>query len=381
VPVAAADDDANGVYTNREQTLFKHHTYRQYTQAWAHIQGSWNRRICLVEPFSGPWHSRDHLGRDTSIFIGLTALREAARFWRERGRPFRPAAMFIDRNPEACQQREEIVRPFRGEIDIQTREGLFTDHVNDIDRFIGDSAALLFFDPIGWVGIPMAAVAALATPRLRDVMVRIESDRAHQFRGDASQAEFFGGPATETANEEALGDLYRDRLKEAAAGLRFAAHMAIPYPRMERTFFRIVTAGHHPKVLKVFRDAEAKVLNREAPRVRRAAKARAEEERTGQLGFRLEGEIDAGRRQATLQAEIASREIVRAKLAPGPSQFEAVWCEVLQYAAITRSGVVKIVLGMINAGQLRLSPPRMARGPRTVEDTDLLELVRRRPTP
>lgn len=75
-------------YKNREQTYFKHRLLEKYLELWTHKIGSIRsvRKLWYVDAFSGPWKSRSEGHKDTSIYIGLNALRAARETWRQKGK-------------------------------------------------------------------------------------------------------------------------------------------------------------------------------------------------------------------------------------------------------------------------------------------------------
>lgn len=85
-------------------------------------------------------------------------------------------------------------------------------------------------------------------------------------------------------DEDALMRLYRQRLRERS-GVPYVADLAVPMPTRERTKFRLVVAGHHPAVLKLFREVEARVIGKEAAAVRTEARERESEERSLQMSL------------------------------------------------------------------------------------------------
>ena len=69
-------------YEGREQTYLKHRVLTEYLAVWAHKRGSGGRfgptRLWYVDCFAGPWETVASDLNDTSVAIGLQALRDAA---------------------------------------------------------------------------------------------------------------------------------------------------------------------------------------------------------------------------------------------------------------------------------------------------------------
>ncbi|WP_152629919.1 hypothetical protein [Haliangium ochraceum] len=187
--------------------------------------------------------------------------------------------------------------------------------------------------------------------------------------------EFFGledGDLPERLSEEKLLGLYRQNLKERC-NIRFAADLAIAHPTQDRTWFRLVVGGNHPKVLEVFRAVESNVAG-EAHEVRAEAKRRAGEARTGQLGLHLAVPPRPERSYAeqNLRDLEAAREAVRESLAQhGRQRFDALWPLLLERFHITRSDLCRCLLAQ---DDLSIEPERRRRS--RIEDEALVRASR-----
>jgi three-Cys-motif partner protein len=279
-------------YHGREQTYLKHQVLVAYLAAWSQKLASIPGRIVdlwYVDVFAGPWSSRSATRDDTSIAISLRALNEAARTWAQDGRRVRLHAVFVEKDPTAFQALEAFVREESGVVHATTLHGQFGDHVDTINRMVGDQAAFIFVDPTGWDGAALRFIAKLGGRDRRDLMINVMYDHINRFKDDeraflrSQMREFFGieDDLPPGLNEDGLMDLYRARLK-AKSGLRWVADLAVPVPDRERTKFHLVVAGRHPAAIRLFRDIEKRVIGIVASKVRADARARAEEARTGQ---------------------------------------------------------------------------------------------------
>jgi three-Cys-motif partner protein len=228
------------------------------------------------------------------VAIGLRALEDALAVWStDRGHRIEAHAVFVEKQSDSRRELERFLAARASSVKWTVLDGEFGSQVNEIDRRIGEDAAFLFVDPTGWKGADMAFIARLARPRWRDVLINVMFDYLNRWKDDSrpflreQMRDFFGLEETAipaNVDEAGLLALYRQRLKTLCA-LSVCADLAVPYPDRDRTFFRLVVGGHHPKVLELFRDVEERVVGREAAGVRGEAKQRRQEERTGQMAL------------------------------------------------------------------------------------------------
>ena len=373
-------------YIDREQTYLKHELLRGYLQAWAMKLGSFVDAIWFVDCFAGPWEAQAESLEDTSVAIGLRALNDATTFWAERGRQIQVHAVFVEARPTSFRRLQDYVAERAGVVDARALEGRFGDRVGDIQALLGRDPAFVFVDPTGWKGVAMSYIAPLTRARFRDVMVNVMFDHINRFK-DApldfirgQLRDFFGLEGDDIPaglDEDGLMRLYRERLREHS-GLRYLADLAIPVPRADRTYFRLVVGGHDEEVLRLFRDEELRVAGRRAAQVRSRAKARDLERRTGQTAMfgahaPPEDRLYAERRDADIRA-------VQDKL-PGlidsfgrPVRYDRLWPVLLQEHHVTCGHVSDCVRALEAEGRVvvQRSNPRA----RVLRDEDLLRLMR-----
>lgn len=361
--------DVPAEYVGREQTWLKHRVLKLYLESWTHKLSSTARtrgttRLWYVDCFAGPWNSRHVAQEDTSPFIGLRALREAAAAWREKGHDVRLGAIFVEPT-EAFHALVELVQREAGaEVEPFTYHGEFGDLVPRIRAQLGDDAAFLFVDPTGWKGAAMKYIEPLMQARIRDVMVNVMFDYLNRFK-DApldfirEQLRDFVGMDLATLpaspDERELMAIYREQLK-VRCGIEHTADLAIPYPTQERTYFRMVVGGKHRKVLELFRDVERKVVGGEAAAARDAAKRRREFEKTGQLSLGIApprisssyGELSEDGRRAARKLVVRS-----AQHRPGV-RFRELWPDVLEQCHITVADLKALVWDLHRDNTVRL---------------------------
>lgn len=367
-------------YHGREQTWLKHRVLEEYLAAWSHKLGSIRGRavhLWYVDVFAGPWESQSEARADTSIAIGLRALNEAAQTWAEKGHTIQLHAAFVEKNPRSFQALDNFARAAAGAVRVHTFEGAFGDHVDAIDRLVGRNPAFVFVDPTGWDGAALRYIAKLGRRDRRDVLINVMYDHINRFKDDErdflrrQMRDFFGLADADLPaglSEDELMAFYRQRLREQS-GVPWVADLAVPVPTKERTKFRLVVAGRHPKVVELFRTVEAKVIGKEAAQVRVDARARADESKSGQMTLLRppappEDTRYADRRQADLDLV---RERTLAAIAGGRQpRFEDLWPHLLCEAHLTLGDLKTALLALERDRLLRV----IGRGPRerTIKD-------------
>jgi len=376
-------------YRVREQTYLKHRVLEFYLNSWSQKIASTGKyrqgvRLWYVDCFAGPWKSNDEALEDTSVAIGLEALEMARAFWTNLGAKIEARAIFVEANDESAQRLEAHISARKNPgVLARVLRGEFAEKTAEILGLIAADPAFVFVDPTGWKGAGMRSIAPLLRAQQRDVMVNVMFHHINRFKGDEREflrqqmRDFFGLGGSDLdpgLDEAALMRLYRERLK-IHAGLRYAADLAVPHPTRNQTFFRLVVGGHHPAVIKLFRDAEEKVVGRDAALVREQAKARVQEARTGQLGLGGLGPTMDSRYQrmrdgdkTAERAEMVSR--VRARR--GSVRFKDLWPELLCEYHISHRALSHVALEEVNAGRLVVR----GRGPRdrTIKDGHLLSI-------
>lgn len=275
-------------YHGRESTYLKHRVLTNYLQTWAHKLASRARfgptRLWYVDCFAGPWRAAQQEQRDTSVFLGLEALRAAAGTWRNKGHRVELGAIFVEKNSRSWAALKEFVEQNADGIEATTIHGEFGGAIGQINKLVGGDPAFLFVDPTGWKGAAMKYIAPLAEKEGRDVLINVMFNDINRFKDDPREflreqlREFFGLTDRDIPpglDEDSLFDLYRAQLREKCR-LPFVADLAIPHPTHERTWFRLAVGGHHPMSVELFRRVEQKVCGSEAGEVRAEARHRGE---------------------------------------------------------------------------------------------------------
>ena len=175
----------------------------------------------------------------------------------------------------------------------------------------------------------------------------------------------FFGPAGIDVNsattEDELISIYKAELKRRAR-LRYVADCAILNPKLDRTWFRLVVAGQHEKVVELFREVEAKVCGIDAAEVR----SKAKESGSPQLSLGLGGRTQEGHyvRDNRLAREFARRGLLAAVEGGRKPRWSDVWPEIIEAQHLTLRNLHEVVAEMESAGVLTLAGrPRGKRVP------------------
>lgn len=381
-------------YKGREQTWLKHRVLEEYLSAWAHKLASVSReravRLWYVDCFSGPWESEDEDRKDTSIAIGLEALKTAAETWSKKGNAIslKLGAVFVEKEAKPYAELVRFVNEHKGPVEAHTYHGEFGAHVQTIQGHLGREAAFLFVDPTGWKGAAMKFIKPLAGLPRRDVLVNVMFHHINRFKDDPrafireQMRDFFGLEETELPerlSEEELMALYRDRLKSICS-VKYAADLAVPQPAKEQTKFRLVIGGHDPEVLRVFRNVERKVVGGEAAEVRATAKDRAAGlEGVGSLFGPLAPPED--QRYAALRDEGLRqvRDALPRILAKRELKYADLWPVVLETCHLAEADLKHLLWGMKGEGTIAIEglKPRE----RSVKDEHIVRLARESVSP
>jgi three-Cys-motif partner protein len=369
-------------YKGREQTYLKHRVLSEYLKSWAQKWASTIRekkrvRLWYVDCFAGPWQAQDEELEDTSVAIGLNALKQAAETWGRRGQ-IDLSAVFVEKDKRAFGRLKEFLERRAGPVEVHPLQGEFGEFVDAIDGLISNDPAFLFVDPTGWKGVGMSNIAPLSRARGRDVIINVMFNHINRFKDDAraflreQMREFFGLRERDVPpglTEDELFSLYRKQLRQKCA-VGFAADLIIPHATHDRTWFRLVMGGHHQAAVELFRDIEKRICGAEAGEVRAEARNRG----AAQLGLGLElSQPDltyARLHEADLRR--ASEDVLRMLAQKAPRRFGELWPVLLAERHITRTDLGRELRKLHAEGKLVIRS--LTGGQRALRDDTVLAL-------
>jgi three-Cys-motif partner protein len=369
-------------YKGREPTYLKHRVLSEYVNSWAQkwastVRGRKAVRLWYVDCFAGPWQAQDEALDDTSVAIGLDALRQAALTWGQQGH-VDVSAVFVEKDKRAFGRLKEFLEKRAGSVEVHPLPGEFGNYVDVINDLIGKDPAFLFVDPTGWKGVGMNNIAPLAMVKGRDVLINVMFNHINRFKNDArtflreQMREFFGLSESDVPSgltEADLFSLYRKQLRQKC-GVGFAADLIIPHATHDRTWFRLVMGGHHPAAVELFREVEKRICGAEAGEVRDEARNRG----SAQLGLDLEmSQPDLTyARVHDDDLQKVPEDVLKILAQRAPQSFGELWPRLLCANHITRAELGKEVLKLHTQGKLVIN--NLLERQRALKDENILAL-------
>lgn len=261
-------------YKGREQAYFKHRLLEAYLERLFMIVGQYQKTICYVDCFAGPWQEKGTDLEDTSIARSLNIIKKCQMsLAKNRIYPeFR--ALFVEKSPDAFRKLEDYLASRKADsIDTRAMNGSFFDLREEILSWCGlDSFVFFFIDPSGWK-------KSVEIPTLKPLLKRSKSEFLINFMYDflsrtVPQPQFqedmraiFGiVPDTQgmlpEEREARLVSLYRNNLKQispASGGQPRTACVKVLIPTKDRTLYHLVYLTCHPKGIVEFMEASEKL--------------------------------------------------------------------------------------------------------------------------
>jgi three-Cys-motif partner protein len=280
-------------YSGREQTKAKHFILKRYLQALAFKVLNFSD-ITYVDGFSGPWETQTADHSDSSFIIALTVLKDAQAQLAARGKHRRIRCFFSEMDDAAFEQLTSAVAPFRNSVEgfeVKTYHGRFEDAVGEINSFIGQSLPLIFIDPTGWTGYPLAKLKPLFNRPRCEVLINFMYEHINRFAYSddplhiASLDPILGGPGWRDRLDKdlprgaAVEKLFRQSV-ENTLSLPFVVSTRIDKSTADRPHFFITYGSKNREGLIAFRDTEYAAL-REYEKNRSNASERKRAEKTG----------------------------------------------------------------------------------------------------
>jgi three-Cys-motif partner protein len=283
-------------YKGREQAYIKHKLLEAYLKRLFMIVGQFQRSICYVDCFAGPWEeNRDDL-MDTSIGISMKIMADCREALGRMGDDVRFRALYIEKSRRSHAKLQAFLRGNTPSgIIAESFCGEFFDLRQQILEWCKpDEFAFFFIDPKGWKKV-------VEVPTLKPLLQRPKSEFLINFMYDFilrthTQKEFeedmgaiFGevpetGGMNSKERELHLLTLYRQHLKAhmpGTGGRPRSAWVPILDPERDRTKYELVYLTRNAKGIQVFMDASGK-LDLVQKRVRARTKQERTEEKTGQ---------------------------------------------------------------------------------------------------
>ena len=260
-------------YKGKEQTYLKHYVLENYLEKLCYIIGSsWDKQICYIDCFSGPWRSETENYKDTSIGISLKVLKEVKKGLLEsQNKRVNFKAIYIEKNKQAFNELENILEK-ENTIETAAINDKFENAVDQILDEVGDSFSLFFIDPIGWKGYGFNEINSILTHQPSELIINFMFDSINRFiETDKEEENFnklFGGTEWKedlnldqtTDREKSIVNYYKSLLKEKA-DWNYVTNSIIPYPEKDKTYFHLLYATRHIKGLKKYKKIDYNLLD------------------------------------------------------------------------------------------------------------------------
>jgi three-Cys-motif partner protein len=276
---------------------------------------------------------------------------------------------FSEKEAEVFAQLKKVVAPFHNPSDgfeIKTFCGKFEDAVDDIQSFIGASFPLIFIDPTGWTGYPLAKLKPLFARRKCEVLINFMYEFINRFAHSTDQdiitsmAPILGGPNwpdhldSSLSRGLAVEKLFRETLK-LVGNFEFVISTKIDKATAERPHFFITYGTKSAEGLKAFRQTEYDAL-REHVKNRANARERRREAQSSTAD--LFAGYQAGVQEATIdeiveqQRELALAYLMTSLTVRGSMEFSTVVAALLQPYMLRETNVKDICVELANSEKI-----------------------------
>jgi len=374
-------------YSGREQTKAKHFILKRYLQALAFKVLNFSD-ITYVDGFSGPWETQTADHSDSSFLIALNVLKDAQTQMATRGKKRRIRCFFSETDAAAYKQLAAAVASFHNPtegFEVKTYHGRFEDAVDEISSFIGQSLPLIFIDPTGWTGYPLAKLKPLFTRPRCEVLINFMYEHINRFAYSddplhiASLDPILGGPGwrdrldKDLSRGAAVEKLFRQTV-ENTLNMPFVVSTRIDKSTADRPHFFITYGSKNREGLIAFRDTEyAALREHEKNRSDASERKRAEKTGTADLFTAFYAEV----REATIDGIVeehktkASGRLVAA-LARAPMKFSQVVDGLLKGFMLRETNVKDICVALAKEGKIENS---WGSGNRKPKDDSIIKLA------
>ncbi|HJT42372.1 MAG TPA: three-Cys-motif partner protein TcmP [Rhizomicrobium sp.] len=357
-------------YSGREQTKAKHFILKRYLQALAFKVLNFSD-ITYVDGFSGPWETQTEDHSDSSFIIALNVLKDAQAQLAARGKRHRIRCFFSEADAAAYKQLAAAVAPFHKPaegFEVKTYHGRFEDAVGEIASFIGQSFPLIFIDPTGWTGYPLAKLKPLfARPRC-EVLINFMYEFINRFAHSddpihiASLDHILGGPGWRDRLDKdlprgaAVEKLFRQTV-ETTLNMPFVVSTRIDKSTADRPHFFITYGSKNREGLIAFRDTEYAAL-REHEKNRSDASERKRAEKSGTID--LFTSFHAEVREATIDSIVEEHkarasERLLTVLRRAPLKFSQIIDGLLKAFMLRETNVKDICVALAKDGKIENS--------------------------
>jgi three-Cys-motif partner protein len=256
-------------YEDREQTAVKHQILTRYLSAFAPIVGDWASDIAYIDCLAGPWRSVHPSFKDSSFARAIDVLRSTREVLRGRGKNPTMRCLFIENNPAAFLKLQEFCSGVT-DIEVAARPWDFTEHVQDVIRFVRErtnSFPFFFVDPKGWDPLQIEIIRPLLILNPNEFLINLMTSSIRRFLTDETKGfdRLVGADRARLAKlrgdeqEEALVDSYTRALRRAG-GFKYICSLPVMKPDQDAFHFHMIYCTRHIKGVEEFKRTEKHVI-------------------------------------------------------------------------------------------------------------------------
>jgi three-Cys-motif partner protein len=258
------------LYREREQTEVKHRCLERYLQAAARILGSWSDFV-YVDCCAGPWRANGENLEDTSFSRAIQVLKVAKQDLAARsGRHPSIRCLLIEKDEEAYVQLDDYAKKQK-EIEVVARHWDFSEHMDDIVRFVKrtkNSFPFVLIDPKGWELAYIDAIAPLLRLCPGEVLINLMTSFITRFIGDESKP-FHRAVGAEnlqrlrtlrgTEQEEAIVRAYCDQVRSAGS-FNYVCDLPVMKPDQDAFHYYLIYGSRNIRGVEEFKATERAVV-------------------------------------------------------------------------------------------------------------------------
>lgn len=387
-------------YQGRYQSLLKHRLLKEYLIAWGIKLGSFSRyrptNLWYVDCFAGPWNEQDEKLADTSIYIGLEALKAAKQTWTQKtnNNKITLSAIFVEKDKKAYSSLKKFIESYRKEIDIYPFNDTFQNKIKEIEALIKASPTFIFVDPMGWQGADIRTIQNLGSEKNRDILVNFMSSFINRFKGLDKQKNIreqmkalFNLETEEEFhklrnlnNMDELVNYYKERMQKTIDNT-YVVDAKILSGNKDSEAYRLVMITQNKEGIFLFRDCEAKALKKGEQATKAAREKEKNLSKTGQqtfdfIKYHLPEGYEIANKLDIRNAKDLTLHILQEN---GNIYYETLALELLQRFHIREQDLKNFLMEMKNANIISISDLENRRNRPSRKTNNLISLNRENP--
>ncbi|MBL3569902.1 hypothetical protein BV509_00945 [Rhodovulum sulfidophilum] len=269
-------------YDGRPQSWAKHEILKRYLGPFSQkvVRGLKNLQtpideLVFVDGFAGPWDTATDDCSDSSFMIAIAELRRAHDALNASGLGIRTRVHLNEANRKAYRRLVDLVAESSDHASgfrVETTNLPFDELAAQIGPANASEFRLVFIDPKGWSGYPLACLRKLGRENT-ELLINFMRYHVHRFVKSSAEGETEGEDRQFSA---LLGEDWRDRIGTSPSGIaardllrerlrkdigfRFAPVMEIGMAQREQVHFDLILATRSTVAVDLARAIEKKVM-------------------------------------------------------------------------------------------------------------------------